>query len=576
MRILVGISLVLILLATPSFAAKTQRKKNRQPEVPAKPLPAKPCVTCDMKVAPDLPQQLAKWKPVHMPFHSEALTPNEVKVVQKLVQATRSLENIFWRQSDPEGLTLYQQLRGSKHEKDQQVRRFLFINGSRYDLLNENKPFVGDEPYRPGRGFYPADLTREQVEQYVKDHPDEKKAIYSGYTVIRRQGDKLQTIPYSVAYKSFLEPAAKALEEAADFSDDKDFANFLRLRAKALLNDDYYESDMAWMDLKNPKIDVIMAPYETYVDDLLGVKTSYGPAVLIRNEEESKKLEVYQKYIPDLQDALPLAAEDRPSKKGHVMPMEVMDAPYRGGDLRHGYQAVADNLPNDRRVHEQKGSKKIFFKNFMDARVNFVILPIAKLLMDPKQAAKASGEGYMATTLMHEISHGLGPTFSRVNDQQLAINEAIGPIYGALEEAKADIVGLWALRSLIDKGALPKDRLEEYYSSYLAGTFRTLRFGTGEAHGQAEMMEFNYHFQNGAFKQDSSGRYLVDFEKIGDSVASLAKELLEIEATGDRARAEAWFAKYDKMPDHLKTALKKADNVPVDMDPRFSFPDRIE
>lgn len=576
MRILVGISLVLILLATPSFAAKTQRKKNRQPEVPAKPLPAKPCVTCDMKVAPDLPQQLAKWKPVHMPFHSEALTPNEVKVVQKLVQATRSLENIFWRQSDPEGLTLYQQLRGSKHEKDQQVRRFLFINGSRYDLLNENKPFVGDEPYRPGRGFYPADLTREQVEQYVKDHPDEKKAIYSGYTVIRRQGDKLQTIPYSVAYKSFLEPAAKALEEAADFSDDKDFANFLRLRAKALLNDDYYESDMAWMDLKNPKIDVIMAPYETYVDDLLGVKTSYGPAVLIRNEEESKKLEVYQKYIPDLQDALPLAAEDRPSKKGHVMPMEVMDAPYRGGDLRHGYQAVADNLPNDRRVHEQKGSKKIFFKNFMDARVNFVILPIAKLLMDPKQAAKASGEGYMATTLMHEICHGLGPTFSRVNDQQLAINEAIGPIYGALEEAKADIVGLWALRSLIDKGALPKDRLEEYYSSYLAGTFRTLRFGTGEAHGQAEMMEFNYHFQNGAFKQDSSGRYLVDFEKIGDSVASLAKELLEIEATGDRARAEAWFAKYDKMPDHLKTALKKADKVPVDMDPRFSFPDRIE
>jgi hypothetical protein len=569
----VGISLLLILLATPLFAAQKKSRKKHPPK--PDPVP-KACVTCDMKVVPDLPERLAKWKPVLMPFHPEGLTSNEIKVVQKLVQATRLLENIFWRQSDPDGLSLYQQLNGSAHKQDQQVRRLLFINGSRYDLLEENKPFIGTEPYRPGRGFYPADLTREEVEKYVKDHPDEKQSIYSPFTVVRRQGEKLQTVPYSVAYKSFLEPAAKALEEAADLSDDKDFANFLRLRAKALLNDDYYESDLAWVGLTNPKVDVIMAPYETYLDDLLGVKASYGPAVLIRNEEESKKLEIYQKYVADIQDALPLAAEDRPSKKGLLMPMEVMDAPYRGGDLRHGYQAVADNLPNDRRVHEKKGSKKIFFKNFMDARVNYVILPVAKLLMDPRQAAKATGEGYMAATLMHEICHGLGPDFARVNDQRVAINEAIGPIFGALEEAKADIVGLWALRWLVDKGALPKDRLEEYYASYLAGNFRTLRFGVGEAHGQAEMMEFNYHFERGAFKQDDSGRYSVDFDKIADSVAALAKELLEIEAAGDRSRAEAWFAKYDKMPDHLKTALKKADKVPVDMDPRFSFPDRIE
>jgi Peptidase family M49 len=573
MRSIVGISLLLIVLAMPLFAAQKKSRKKQQPK--PDPVP-KACVTCDMKVAPDLSERLTKWKPVVMPFHPEVLTPNEVKVVQKLVQATRMLENIFWRQSDPEGLSLYQQLNGSAHKQDQQVRRLLFINGSRYDLLDENKPFVGDEPYRPGRGFYPADLTRDEVEKYVKEHPDQKQAIYSPFTVVRLQGDKLQTVPYSVAYKSFLEPAAKALQEAADLTDDKDFANFLRLRAKALLNDDYYESDLAWMELKNPRIDVIMAPYETYLDDLLGVKASYGPAVLIRNEEESKKLEVYQKYVADLQDALPLAPEDRPSKKGHLSPMEVMDAPYRGGDLRHGYQAVADNLPNDRRIHEQKGSKKIFFKNFMDVRVNYIILPVAKLLMDPKQAAKASGDGNMAATLMHEICHGLGPVFARVNDQQLPINEAIGPIYGALEEAKADVVGLWALRWLVDKGVLPKARLEEYYASALAGTFRTLRFGIGESHGQAEMMEFNYYFERGAVKQDASGRYAVDYEKIGDSVASLAKELLEIEATGDRARAEAWFAKYDKMPDHLKSALKKTTSVPVDVDPRFSFPDRVE
>ena len=210
---------------------------------------------------------------------------------------------------------------------------------------------------------------------------------------------------------------AKALREAAALSPDPAFANFLRLRADALLTDDYYKSDLAWLDLKDPKFDVIFAPYETYLDDLLGVKTSYGASVLIRNEEESRKLAVYQKYVPEIQDALPLAAADRPSKRGHLTPMEVMDAPYRAGDLRHGYQAVADNLPNDPRIHQEKGTKKIFFKNFMDARVKYVILPIAQKLMPPDQAAKASGEGYLAGTLLHEICHELGPAFARRNGE---------------------------------------------------------------------------------------------------------------------------------------------------------------
>ncbi|HET9699043.1 MAG TPA: Zn-dependent hydrolase, partial [Terriglobales bacterium] len=275
-------------------------------------------------------------------------------------------------------------------------------------------------------------------------------------------------------------------------------------------------------------------------------------------------------------DALPLAPEDRPSKKGHLTPMEVMDSPYRGGDMRHGYQAVADNLPNDPRIHAEKGTKKLFFKNFMDARVNYVILPIARVLMPPEQAAKASGDGYMAGTIMHEICHGLGPTYSRVNGKQVDIREAIGPVFGGLEEAKADVVGMWALKWLVDKGVLPKERLQEYYTSYLAGNFRTLRFGTGESHGKAEMMEFNWHYERGGFKRDDQGRYSVDFDKIGDSIAALAKELLEIEATGDRARAEALLNKYDTMPEHLTNALKKVEHVPVDVDPKFSFPDKIE
>ena len=534
------------------------------------------CVTCTMKVAPDLAQQVAKWKSIDVPFDSRGLSAREIKEVQKLVEATQYLEQAFWRQSDPEGLELYKRLAGSSNPQDKLVRHYLLINGSRYDLLNENRPFVGDEPYPPGRGFYPDGLTREQIEEYVKQHPAQKNDLFSPTTIVRKKGNGLEAIPYSVAYKPFLESAAKALRAAADLSDDRDFASFLRLRADALLNDDYYKSDLAWVDLKDPKIDVIMAPYEVYLDDLLGVKASYGPSVLIRNEEESKKLELYQKYVADIQDALPLAAEDRPSKKGQRTPMEVMDAVFRGGDMRHGYQSVADNLPNDPRIHAEKGTKKLFFKNFMDARVNYVILPIAKVLMVSDQAAKASGEGYLAGTIMHEICHGLGPAYSRMNGKQIDLREALGPIFSPLEEAKADVVGMFALKWLVDHNVLPKERLQEYYTSYLAGNFRTLRFGVGEAHGQAEMMEFNYHLEHGGYLRDNQGKYYVDFAKLSESIASLAKELLEMEATGDRSRAEAWFKKYAVVPQDLTRELKKVQDVPVDLDPKFSFPDKIE
>src|SRR5579863_2453555 len=240
----------------------------------------------------------------------------------------------------------------------------------------------------PGRELYPAGMTRQEIDAWVAAHPAGKQGIYDEHAVVRRQAGKLVAVPYHVAYRELLEPAARSLREAAALADPA-FANFLRLRAAALLDDDYYQSDLAWLDLVNPKFDVIFAPYETYLDDLLGVKASYGAAVLIRNEEESRKLAVFQKYVPGIQDALPLAPEDRPSKKGHATPMEVMDSPYRAGDLRYGYQAVADNLPNDPRIHQEKGSKKIFFKNFMDARVEYIILPLANRLLRPDQAGKA-------------------------------------------------------------------------------------------------------------------------------------------------------------------------------------------
>ena len=533
-------------------------------------------IAAAMGVTPDLDARLAKFKPLEMPLDRAALSEREQKMLQKLVDAASRIEQIYWRQSDPEGLKLYVRLEKSDDPLDKKVLRFLKINGSRYDLIDELRPFVGKDAAPPGRALYPKDLTLGEVEKYVAAHPGQKEAVYNEDSVLMRDANTLTAVPYHITFAEFLKPAADDLREAAKLSDDPQFAKFLNLRAEALLNDDYYASDVAWLDVQTPKFDLILAPYESYLDNLLGVRTSYGAAVLIRNEAESKKLEVFRKYVPDLQKALPISAKDLPSKAGHATPMEVMDAPFRTGDLLHGYQSVADNLPNDARVHEAKGSKKIFFKNFMDARVNVVILPIAKRLLREDQAGRASGNGYLASTLAHEISHELGPNYSRTAGGKKEIREAIGGDFSALEEAKADAAGMFCLKWLADHGAITKEQLDEDYISYVAGNFRTMRFGAAEPHGRGELMEFNYMLQQGAVTRDAqTGRYAVVLEKMPATLAALAKELLEQEATGDRARTAAWFAKYAVLPDHLKHAFEQVSDIPVDIQPIYSFPEEI-
>src|SRR5436190_4714248 len=543
------------------------------------------------RVVPDLDRRLSQWQPVAMTFDAAALSERERQMLDKLVAASREVEQMYWLQGDPDGFALWKALaserRGARPSPDellgQKVRRMLWIQGSRFDLLDENNRLLRDEPMVPRRTLFPKDLARAEFDAYVAAHPDQKAALYDEHTVITRGPNKtLVATPYHVVYKPFLERAAADLRAAAELSDDPLFKKFLTLRAAALLTDDYLESDLAWLDLKNPKFDVIFAPYETYLDDFLGVKTSWGAAVMVRNEAESKKLEVFQKWVPDLQDALPLAPEDRPSKHGLVASMEVMDTPFRAGDLRHGYQAAADNLPNDPRVHEKKGSKRIFFKNYTDARVDHVILPVAKLLMTPSDAALASGEGYLTAVMMHEICHGLGPAYARLPapagagqgtaSKQVDIRVAIGPVYSGLEEAKADVVGMWGLHHMAANGGLAKERISGIDASFVAGILRTVRFGTAEAHGKAEMMEFNYFVEKGALAKQG-GRYAIDAPKFAAALATLAKELLEIEATGDRARAEAWFAKYGSMPAELKAALDAAKDIPVDIDPQQPYPE---
>ncbi len=550
---------------------------------------ATPASAAGLYVVPDLAERVAKFKLVHMPFNSQGLSAREKQMVNKLVDASGLLDCIYWRQIDPTGLKLYLLLANTNNPREELVRRYLKINGSRFDLIDDDKPFVGTQPMSPGRGFYPKGMTREAFEQLVAEYPKMKEQYYSPVTMIKylapvldgppqpesakaRHKPFIRPVPYHQEFKTFLEPMAKDLREAAALSDDPAFAKFLRLRADALLTDDYYASDIAWLDLENPKFDVVFAPYEVYDDSLLGVKATYGASVMIRNDAESQKLALYQKYVPDLQEALPLPADDLPSKRGKQSPMEVVDSPYRAGDLLHGYQAVADNLPNDPRIHEAKGSKKIFWKNFMDARVNYIILPLAQRTMRADQAAMASGEGYLADTIMHEISHGLGPAFAHTAQGKVQINEAIGSSYSALEESKADVAGEFCYGWLIDHGVLPKENRNITYASYVAGIFRTVRFGVAEAHGAGEIMQFNYYVEQGAIKRDpASGLYAIDFEKMPAAIASLAKELLEQEASGDRARTDAWFKKYGTMPPELSALLAKTSDIPVDVDPEFDF-----
>ena len=510
-----------------------------------------------------------------MPFDAAALAPRDRRLLETLIDACRDLEDVYWRQIDPSDVGTFKALARSTDPRDRALRRLLWIQGSRWDLLDANHPFLGTEPMPPGAALYPKDATRAELEGWVAAHPSRKDAIFGERTVVVRAGRDFDVVPYRAAYRRWLEPAARKLRRAADLSSDPAFSRYLRLRAGALTSDDYYESDVAWVRLVGPRFDLIFAPYETYNDELLGVKATYGAAVLVRNEAESRKLDLFQKLVPPIQDALPLPAEDRPSLAGKFAPMEVMDAPFRAGDLRHGYQAVADNLPNDPRIHEKVGSKRIFFKNFMDARVQHVILPLAKRLLRADQAALATAEGYFVDTAVHEIAHGLGPAFARRGENRIPIREAIGPAFSGLEEAKADAVGLFALDWLVSRGQQPRELLEQACAAHVADIFRTVRFGTAEAHARAEMMELNFLVERGAVSRAGAEGYAIDFGRMLDAVRVLARELLETEAAGDRARAEAWFHRYETMPPDLKRALDAAAEVPVDIDPQVPFPEGV-
>ena len=303
-------------------------------------------------------ERAARWKTVRMPYERTGLSTREQQMVAKLADACQLMDELFWHQSDLGGWAVY------RVTQSPVLAKLFGVMGSRWDLLDDNFPFLGEEPMPPGHELYPYGLNREQIDRFTATHPEMKDALFDEHTIVRGTADHLSAIPYHEAYAEWLRPMAADLRAAAELSPDPAFARYLRLRADALLSDDYYASDIAWLDLKNPKIDLIFAPYETYLDELLGVKTSYGGAILICDQEQSRRLDLYQANEAAMQQALPLPDADKTSKQGQATPMEVVDSPLRAGDLRHGYQAVADNLPNDARIHAEKGTKKIFLVPF--------------------------------------------------------------------------------------------------------------------------------------------------------------------------------------------------------------------
>ena len=525
-------------------------------------------------------ERVARWKVVAIPYSRAGLTPVEQQMIAKLADACHQMDEIYLHQSDLGGWAIYHVTQNAD------VYRLFSINGSRWDVSQpgHDSSFIPEEPLVPGHELYPFGTTSAVIEQYAVVHPEQKAALYNPWTVVRSApldlapalsqpvvsvADRLYTYPYHVAYAEWVKPMVADLRAAAKLSPDAAFAHYLNLRADALLSDDYYASDIAWLNLKNPKIDLIFAPYQTSLDGVLGVKTSYGGSILIRNEAESRKLAVYQQHEAAMQQALPIPAEDRPAKEGQAM--EVADAPLRAGDLRYGYQAVADNLPTDPRILAEKGSKLIIFKNFLDARVEYVILPVAQKMLAPAQTNDVSSAGYLTGTELQEISHGLGPAYAHVGGNQVAIKEAIGPAYSGLVEAKDDATGIFLAKWMVDQKLLPASELNCIYGSYVAEVLHTLRFGTGDAHGRAKMTEFNYLLEHGALMQGGDGKYSIDYGAMSAAVASLAQQLLTFEAHGDRAGVEAWFAKYDVMPPALTRALGSTTDIPVDITPEFEL-----
>ena len=512
------------------------------------------CVTL-MAAIPDLAElnrMIARFAPVALHADTSKLSAGDQKALAKLLDAARVIDDIFLKQVWSGNVALRAKLAADTSALGKARLHYFDLNKGPWSELDDHAAFLPDVPPKklPGANFYPEDMTKAEFERSAND------ASRGFFSVIRRR-PSLQAVPYSVAYGSDLKRAAKFLEEAAALTSNKSLQDFLRLRGKSFLSDDYYDSDVAWMKLDAP-IDITIGPYETYMDEIFGYKAAFEAYVTLRDDEETAKLKMFADHLQEVENNLPIDPKFRNPKIGALAPIRVVNQVLATGDGAHGVRTAAFNLPNDERIVQKMGSKRVMLKNVQEAKFSKTLEPIAKRVLAPADQRDLNFNAFFTHILAHEMTHGIGP--------QNNVRQSLKELHSAIEEAKADATGLFMMQYLFDHKLLPAAE-KSLYTTFLASSFRTLRFGVHEAHGKGMALQFNYLMDKGAFIARPDGTFAVDFAKIQPAVRDLVRDLLTLEATGDYAGAKKMLDQLAVVRPVVQQALAKLTDIPTDIEP---------
>jgi len=523
-----------------------------------------------------LDQYLAQYQPYDMHFDASGYNETDKTILKKLVQAAAYIDTVYWMQTSKYGLTLRRNLQAITDDPEAEKQLMLIKrNAGPFEMLADHKAFMGNQEYYPGDELYPRGMTVAEFDAYFETlSPEEQEKFMSPYTAIRGTGSGgYKAVPYHKEYEKWITPMVQLLNECADLTDNPGFAKYLRLKAEALTTDDYFEADVAWIDFERDKFDIVFGPFETYSDGIKGIKAKYEAYIEIVDQEESKNLEVYTQYLQQIEENLPIPEEYKSVVSGLTAKFVVVRDIMRAGEAAAGYQAVAANLPNDPRVHKEKGTVKTFWKNMFEARFNAIITPVSKKLIDESQLSYLSDDGFFQFVLMHEICHAIGPRTVKVGENKgKPVNAVIGPNYSPLEECKADVTGLHALAFLIDEGVVAADKEKNFYVSYLGSLFRSVRFGLHQAHAKAASMELNYLHDKGALVFDEDAvKWTVNFDKFREGIKLLAADILILEGDGISENVQAFFDKWGVLSPPLQASLEQVKDLPIDVLPQYSI-----
>jgi len=513
----------------------------------------------------------ARFAPTEIRADLSKLSPEDRKVLAKLVEASKIMDALFLRQVWAGNEAMLIDLAQDQSAEGRARLHYFLINKGPWDRLDHNKPFVPGAPAKPeGANFYPDGAAKADIERWMKALPDAERAKAVGFfTVIRRSGTSFAAVPYSDVYREELAHAAALLREAASLAAEPTLKNFLTKRAAAFLSNDYYESDVAWMELKGA-IEPTIGPYEVYEDEFFNYKAAFESFITVQDQDESAKLQKFAGELQDIENNLPIDPKYRNPKLGGLAPIVVVNEVFAAGDANRGVQTAAFNLPNDERVVQEKGAKRVMLKNVQDAKFAKTLVPISKVALTPADQKDVAFDAFFMQIVVHELMHGLGPSNITVNGRKTTVRQEIKEAYSYLEEAKADISSLFAIQHMIDKGVLPKSLEKPLYTTYLASAFRSIRFGINEAHGRGVAVQFNYLLDAGGFVAHGDGTFGVDVAKMKTGVAGLTHDIMTIQAEGDYAKAIALRDRLGVVRPPVQRALDKMTAIPVDIEPKFT------